>query len=127
IALLCVTSCCSLALPAFAAKQRQAVPPVSAALTAQSVNDATPGTKAGKGANAAAIKAGVLLDRAGFSPGVIDGRDGENFKKTLVAFQKENGLQTSGRLDQQTWSALADGSDQPVLVEYEIASADVKG
>jgi len=127
IAVLCVASFCSLCPPAFAAKQRPAAQPAPAALTAQSVNDSVPGAKADKGANAATIKAGVLLDRAGFSPGVIDGRDGENFKKALVAFQKENGLQTSGRLDQQTWSALAEGSDQPVLVEYEIAPADVKG
>ena len=127
IAVLCVASFCSLCPPAFAAKQRPAAQPAPAALTAQSVNDSVAGAKAGKGADAAIVKAGVLLDRAGFSPGVVDGRDGENFKKALVAFQKENGLQTTGRLDQQTWSALAEGSDQPVLVEYEIAPADVKG
>src|SRR5262249_43483878 len=122
IALFCVASLCSLAAPAVAAKHakhRQAAQPAAAALTVESVNNATPRAKSGKGANAAIVKAGVLLDRAGFSPGAIDGRDGTNFKKALVAFQKENGLQTTGRLDEQTWSTLTEGSDQPVLAEYE--------
>jgi len=56
----------------------------------------------------AVIEAEVLLARAGFSPGTIDGRDGENFTNAVHAFQQANGLPI-GKLDQQTLSVLFAG------------------
>src|SRR4051794_9133788 len=88
------------AAPSAEANQR------SPALTPQAIEDAAPGNKPARGLDAATIKAGILLDRAGFSPGVIDGRGGENFKKALAAYQAANGLERSGRLDAETWSKL---------------------
>src|SRR5437762_8574375 len=41
------------------------------------------------------IKAQVLLDRAHFSPGEIDGKLGGNFKKALTALAREKGLDAS--------------------------------
>jgi hypothetical protein len=52
---------------------------------------------AGKKPEAMNIKAQVLLDRARFSPGAIDGRRGENFSNALRAFQEQNRLKASGR------------------------------
>src|SRR3954449_9365920 len=72
------------------------------------------------------IKAQVLLDRARFSPGTIDGKRGENFSNALRAFQKENGLKPGGELDTPTWEKLA-RDDEPVAIEYTISDADVKG
>ena len=72
------------------------------------------------------LNAAILLDRAGFSPGAIDGRDGENFAKALHAFQQVNGLRV-GPLDQQTAARLAEISNVPTLAQYTIQPADVQG
>jgi len=74
------------------------------------------------------LAAQVALDRAGFSPGEIDGRSGQNLQRALTAFQKEHRLPTTGQLDDATWKQLTEaaGGAQP-LVEYSITEADIAG
>src|ERR1051325_10467033 len=72
------------------------------------------------------LDAEVLLDRAGFSPGAIDGRDGENFGKALHAYQQAHGLPV-GPLDQQTAARLSEVSNTPRLAQYTVQPDDVKG
>jgi lipoprotein-anchoring transpeptidase ErfK/SrfK len=73
------------------------------------------------------LKAQVLLDRAGFSPGAIDARRGDNFSKALAAFQGFVGLAPTGELDPATWARLSENSGVPALVDYTIGEDDVKG
>lgn len=95
------------------------------ALTADAINAATPQT--GGNDPALIVKAEVLLDRDDFSPGEIDGRDGDNFHKALAAFQQANNLTATGKIDGDTWNALAEGNSAPPLTSYTISQDDVAG
>ena len=76
--------------------------------------------------NLTLFKAEVLLDRADFSPGVIDGKPGANFKNALAAYQSANSLPKGGNLDQATWDALNKDA-KPVAASYTITAADESG
>lgn len=69
----------------------------------------------------------VLLDRAGFSPGPIDGNAGMNTKKALSAFQEAHDLPVTGRLDPATWENLLAAGKGPALAEYAISQEDADG
>lgn len=73
------------------------------------------------------IKAQILLSRAHFSPGEIDGKPGSNFAKALAAFASERGLAASDGLTDEVWRELTNGSAEPALIEYTITDADVRG
>ena len=77
------------------------------------------------------IKAQVILDRVHSSPGVIDGRDGTNFRRALTAFEAARGgvaappaLTTFDAVARQT---LVTADSASVTQDYVISAADVKG
>ncbi len=80
-----------------------------------------------KSPSPALVRAEVLLDRAAFSPGVIDGRMGENVKHAIMAYDQAHGLQPSGGLDEATWKSLTSADGAPVLKTYTITQADAAG
>ena len=105
------------------------VPAVAGPLDIQAVNDAQWTQRpAAKGRIAPImIKAQVLLDRARFSPGEIDGKSGENFSKALMAFTDYLELGSTGKLTEDAWQKLVSTSSEPVLIEYTISDEDVRG
>ncbi|MET4218870.1 lipoprotein-anchoring transpeptidase ErfK/SrfK [Bradyrhizobium sp. LB14.3] len=74
----------------------------------------------------AGVRLQVLLDRAHFSPGEIDGRFGENAKKALRAFEEAQQLPVSDDLNADVWAKLA-ADNRPVTMNYTIAEEDVAG
>src|ERR1700688_191617 len=106
-----------------------ALPALGATLDAEAINNAELGPKppAQDKIDAVTVKAQVLLDRARFSPGEIDGKLGENAQKALRAFAEANNLAADKPLTPEIWTRLSDTGKDPVVAEYTIAESDVKG
>jgi lipoprotein-anchoring transpeptidase ErfK/SrfK len=71
----------------------------------------------------AIVKLQVLLDRAGASPGVIDGFDGDNVRKAVSAFETMAGLPVDGKIDADVVARLQ--TPDPVVGSYTITPDDV--
>jgi lipoprotein-anchoring transpeptidase ErfK/SrfK len=103
----------------------------------------------------AALQIQILLDRAGFSPGIIDGQWGPNAAKALQWFNVANGMDSTGlmspdsqattparpkaatkagqstkmaSIDQATYQKLsAAGQNAQLITTYQVTAEDVKG
>ena len=67
----------------------------------------------------------VLLSAHAFSPGVIDGKEGESFKLSLSSFQRARGLEPTGKLDTETRQALLQ-ANRPSTVMVRLGPDDVR-
>jgi lipoprotein-anchoring transpeptidase ErfK/SrfK len=97
------------------------------ALTADEVNKAGFGRdvrKASAKLDPTIVKAQVLLSRKGISPGVIDGRDGENYRKAISQFRRQERLGDGDGLDAPTWNALGGDQTGDILTDYRITAKD---
>jgi lipoprotein-anchoring transpeptidase ErfK/SrfK len=72
------------------------------------------------------IRAQILLDRARFSPGEIDGRYGGDLVIAIKGYQENHGLKPTGIVDAEMWKLL-NVFTGPLLITYTITPADVKG
>ncbi len=72
------------------------------------------------------VRAQILLDRAHFSCGQIDGDYGSNLQKTVTAYQRFRNLPATGKVESDTWTAL-NSDTAPALVTYTIDAQDVAG
>lgn len=99
----------------------------AAKLDIDTVNQAQFSEGEPKGADPMLLRAQILLDRARFSPGLIDGRLSDNFARAVAAFQAANGLPSDGKLTRETWDKLTATFAGPVLIAYEVTAKDVGG
>lgn len=77
---------------------------------------------------ASVLRAQTLLDRVGFSPGIIDGRWGKNTEIAVWWFQSSIGIEPTGTLDEKTWRTLASRSGNvPTLVRHTLKAKDLEG
>ena len=72
------------------------------------------------------VKVEVLLDRAHFSPGEIDGNLGENVTKALTAYAGAHDLPADRPLTSEIMSSLS-ADTQPILTQYVLTESDLKG
>jgi len=96
-------------------------------LTASEIEDSTKIGAVGPGAaGPRVVRVQILLDRARFSPGEIDGVYGDAFGIAVKGYQENHGLKPTGTIDAEMWRLL-DSDGGPLLVTYTIARTDEKG
>jgi lipoprotein-anchoring transpeptidase ErfK/SrfK len=74
----------------------------------------------------AVLRAQILLARAHFSCGEIDGRFGTNLETTVRAFQQDRNLPVTGAIDADVWSEL-NLDTEPAVISATIAPEDAEG
>ncbi len=111
--------------PATAPAASEDQSPVVRAINQASGGKAPAGWKI-KGANPSLMRLETLLDRAGFSPGVIDGKDGGNLKHAIAAYAGAHGL-SSGGANSALIDSLARDDSAPAAQTYEISAQDTAG
>jgi len=72
------------------------------------------------------LHAQVLLDRAGFSPGVITGKGNASYTKALRGYQQARNIPVTGKLDAATSRSLM-RDRSPATVKLAVGEGDVKG
>lgn len=79
-----------------------------------------------RGASEDVAKFQILLDRVGASPGVIDGRMGDNVNKAITAYQQITG-QPLRTYDKEFIEAELERTGGPAFIDYTITSEDAAG
>jgi lipoprotein-anchoring transpeptidase ErfK/SrfK len=70
-----------------------------------------------------ALEAQIALARIGISVGPIDGANGNNMHRALLAWQIHNGLPVSGELDEDSQAALK--VEEPLFIDYTVSEQDL--
>ncbi|HEX8671261.1 MAG TPA: peptidoglycan-binding domain-containing protein, partial [Longimicrobium sp.] len=75
------------------------------------------------------LRVQILLNRALFSPGMLDARWGANVRTATRWFQKREGLEETGIVDEATYDALMRASGRPdrLVRQHTLSATDVEG
>jgi lipoprotein-anchoring transpeptidase ErfK/SrfK len=97
-------------------------------VSAAAVNkaDGHPVLTASSRRSASVARAQILLDRAHFSPGEIDGRLGGTMRGAIAAFNRDRKIKDGSRVGAATWNAL-NLDAAPAIVSYTLTAQDVAG
>jgi peptidoglycan hydrolase-like protein with peptidoglycan-binding domain len=84
---------------------------------------------ASEAAGPSVVRLQILLDRALFSPGIIDGRWGKNTEKAIHWLQEREGLTANGTVDEATFQRIVQLSGAPTQVvrPHVLTAEDVEG
>ncbi len=127
-----ISLCCALAQIAFISPQLHAAkrtPTVKAVrFDAASANNAAamPVLNPSGQLAPAVLRVQILLDRAHFSPGEIDGRFGSTTRGAVAAFNASRKIDSGTQVSAATWKVL-NLDPAPVIVPYTITAEDAAG
>ncbi|BAV48050.1 hypothetical protein MLTONO_3147 [Mesorhizobium loti] len=115
------------AIPARNEPVSSKVDPLTTSSTFQ-IGAATPSTEftqppAGDTPSPSIVRLQILLDRAGASPGVIDGLDGGNLRHAIAAFEAMRGLPVDGKMGPLVIGAI--DAEKQVIGSYVITADDL--
>jgi lipoprotein-anchoring transpeptidase ErfK/SrfK len=107
--------------------ETRAATPDARSLVGKEIEDSTKTSALGPGATGPrVVRAQILLDRARFSPGEIDGVYGDSLGIAVRGYQENHGLKPIGTIDVEVWRLLNRDAG-PLLLTYTITPADAKG
>ncbi len=68
----------------------------------------------------------ILLDRAHFSPGEIDGQRGGNLRAATVAYARDR-MKATNASERAVLASLVEADGEPMVIDYTVTKADVAG
>lgn len=96
-------------------------------ISPQAIESAQPGNGNAQPSGELLTRIEILLDRAHFSPGEIDGKNGDNLKKAVTAYKHAHNLPNPQAIDSVLLKTVTSADHAPLLQTYTITGGDEKG
>ena len=107
-------------------RPKQPTRKVDPGIALEKVNDANDTTSLGAGSSGVrVIRAQILLDRARFSPGEIDGSFGADLEIAVKGYRERHNLKATGTIDKELWDLLNEQAED-LLAFYTVTRQDLR-